>query len=68
MNTKRPTSMPPEQASPEADKPDDYLPPRRTVHQPEKEKWLKYFYRTLLWLFIFLVVGLLVWGWKLLRG
>jgi|GEM_PF-3133848 len=39
-----------------------YLPPRTAVHPTEKGKWTKVFYRTLLWLFISLVIGLTVWG------
>lgn len=46
------------------EKEETFLPPRKTVHATEKEKWLPIFYRTLLWLFIALVVGLLVWGWR----
>ncbi|TVY11581.1 hypothetical protein [Paenibacillus cremeus] len=42
-----------------------YLPPRKSVHPPEKEKYVHYFYRSLLWMFILLVAGLFVWGWKL---
>ncbi|MGF7030437.1 hypothetical protein J2T17_001342 [Paenibacillus mucilaginosus] len=45
--------------------PDDhYLPPRKTVHPTEKEKWLPLFYRSLLWIFVLLVVGLLFWGYQ----
>lgn len=44
------------------------LPPRKSVHRTEKEKWLRIFYRSLLWLFILLVAGLLVWGWRRVRG
>ncbi|NOU97589.1 hypothetical protein GC093_30835 [Paenibacillus sp. LMG 31456] len=47
---------------------DTFLPPRNAVHPTEKEKWLRIFYRTLLWLFILLVVGLLVWGWRKVKG
>ncbi|MBP1155227.1 MULTISPECIES: hypothetical protein [unclassified Paenibacillus] len=44
--------------------PDDhYLPPRQSVHPTEKDKWVFIFYRTLLWIFVLLVVGLLIWGW-----
>jgi len=43
---------------------DTFLPPRNTIHPTEKEQWLPIFYRTLLWLFIMLVVGLIVWGWR----
>lgn len=39
-----------------------YLPPRKTVHPSEKGKFTRIFYRTLLWLFISLVVGLTIWG------
>jgi type VI protein secretion system component VasF len=39
-----------------------FLPPRKAVHPAEKERWSKLFYRSLLWMFILLVVGLLVWG------
>ncbi|OXM88095.1 hypothetical protein [Paenibacillus rigui] len=44
------------------------LPPRKALHSTERERWLRIFYRTLLWLFILLVVGLLVWGWRRVRG
>ncbi|SDC39349.1 hypothetical protein SAMN02799630_00465 [Paenibacillus sp. UNCCL117] len=44
-----------------------YLPPRKSVHPTEKEKWLRIFYRSLLWIFILLVTGLLLWGWKRLN-
>ncbi|PZE21974.1 hypothetical protein [Paenibacillus xerothermodurans] len=46
------------------EKDDTFLPPRRAVHPTEKETWLRMFYRSLLWLFIMLVTGLLVWGWQ----
>jgi type VI protein secretion system component VasF len=46
---------------------DHFLPPRKTVHPAERERWVRYFYRTLLWLFVLLVLGLLVWGWQLVR-
>lgn len=53
---------------PEEEQEDDrFLPPRNTVHPTEKERWLPVFYRTLLWLFILLVVGLLIWGWDYLK-
>jgi hypothetical protein len=45
-----------------------FLPPRKSLHPTEKEKWLPIFYRSLLWIFILLVVGLLVWGWRRVRG
>lgn len=49
----------------EADVPEDhYLPPRKAVHPTEKEKWIRIFYRSLLWIFVLLVAGLLVWGWQ----
>jgi hypothetical protein len=41
---------------------DHFLPPRRTVHPTEKAKWIRIFYRTLLWLFVSLVIGLIIWG------
>ncbi|GAA4870437.1 hypothetical protein GCM10023310_57510 [Paenibacillus vulneris] len=44
-----------------------FLPPRSTIHPTEKERWLPVFYRTLLWLFILLVIGLLIWGWDYLK-
>ncbi|MCR8634429.1 hypothetical protein [Paenibacillus radicis (ex Xue et al. 2023)] len=47
---------------------DTFLPPRNAVHPTEKEKWLRIFYRSLLWLFIMLVAGLLVWGWRKVKG
>ncbi|MDF2961060.1 MAG: hypothetical protein K0S39_2795 [Paenibacillus sp.] len=47
---------------------DTFLPPRKAVHPTEKERWLRIFYRTLLWLFILLVAGLLVWGWRKVQG
>ncbi|MEC0212202.1 hypothetical protein P4H70_24975 [Paenibacillus ehimensis] len=73
MNNKylQPPYRPKEEADHQPDRvkeegPDDhYLPPRKTVHPTEKEKWLPYFYRSLLWIFILLVAGLSVWGWKL---
>ncbi|WP_426453520.1 hypothetical protein ACP26L_14590 [Paenibacillus sp. S-38] len=43
---------------------DHYLPPRKTVHPTEKEKWLPFFYRSLLWIFVLLVIGLLFWGYQ----
>ncbi|MFH5184771.1 hypothetical protein ACHHV8_20180 [Paenibacillus sp. TAB 01] len=43
------------------------LPPRHAVHRSEREKRLRIFYGTLLWLFILLVVGLLIWGWRRVR-
>ncbi|TDF99315.1 hypothetical protein [Paenibacillus piri] len=43
---------------------DTFLPPRKTVHPTEKDKWLRIFYRTLLWMFVLLVAGLVVWGWR----
>ncbi|MEK8127435.1 hypothetical protein WMW72_05855 [Paenibacillus filicis] len=46
---------------------DTYLPPRRSVHPTERERWLRIFYRSLLWIFILLVIGLLLWGWKRLN-
>lgn len=52
------------QQDPIEEQDETFLPPRKTVHPTEKEKWLPIFYRTLLWLFILLVVGLLVWGWR----
>ncbi|KPV55496.1 hypothetical protein QJ48_32890 [Paenibacillus sp. A3] len=73
MNNKylQPPHRPKEEADHQPDPakeegPDDhYLPPRKTVHPTEKEKWLPYFYRSLLWIFILLVAGLSAWGWKL---
>jgi hypothetical protein len=47
---------------------DTFLPPRNVVHPTEKEKWLRGFYLSLLWLFILLVAGLLFWGWQRLNG
>lgn len=47
---------------------DTFLPPRKVVHPTEKETWLRIFYRSLLWLFILLVAGLLVWGWRRVNG
>lgn len=51
----------------QAEPDDHYLPPRNTVHSTEKEKWTRIFYQSLLWTFILLVIGLLVWGWKLVK-
>ncbi|WP_284640294.1 hypothetical protein [Paenibacillus silviterrae] len=47
---------------------DHFLPPRKTVHPTERERWIRIFYRTLLWLFILLVCGMLFWGWQLVRS
>ena len=67
MSRKRQPPVPLEEKEPEGaaeSVPDDhYLPPRKTVHPTEKEKWVFVFYRTLLWIFICLVMGLLIWGW-----
>jgi cytoskeletal protein RodZ len=41
-----------------------FLPPRHVVHPAEREKWLRFFYLSLLWVFILLVAGLLFWGWQ----
>lgn len=51
-------------ADPELD--EHFLPPRRTVHPPESEKWVRFLYRPLLWLLVFLVAGLVVWGWQVI--
>lgn len=53
---------------PNGDKGEHYLPPRKTVHGTQAAKRLHWFYRTLLWLFVTLVIGLLAWGWKLVRA
>jgi hypothetical protein len=45
-----------------------FLPPRNVVHPAESEKLLRIFYLSLLWIFIFLVAGLLFWGWQRLKG
>jgi hypothetical protein len=47
---------------------DTFLPPRNRVHPTEKERWLRFFFLSLLWLFILLVVGLLFWGWRRVNG
>ncbi|MCS7462434.1 hypothetical protein N0M98_20130 [Paenibacillus doosanensis] len=60
-------NMPNEQG-PEEEREEHFLPPRKTVHPTEREKYLPIFYRTLLWLFILLVVSLLVWGWRYVRS
>lgn len=70
MSRKRQPAVQQERQSPEhaaaAEMDDHYLPPRKTVHPTEKEKWVFIFYRTLLWIFILLVAGLLIWGWSTL--
>jgi hypothetical protein len=69
MNLKQPLHSLQEERNPEPGKPNDhYLPPRKTVHPTEKERWLRYFYRSLLWIFIGLVAGLIVWGWRLVKA
>ncbi|UUZ79484.1 hypothetical protein LJK88_30620 [Paenibacillus sp. P26] len=66
LTTKEDQHEPGRAASAEHD--EHYLPPRKTVHPTEKEKWLRFFYRSLLWIFILLVAGLLAWGWKLVKA
>ncbi len=52
-----------EEDADEFNNPEDFrLPPRRAVHPSDKEKMIRIFYRTLLFLFISLTVGLLIWG------
>jgi hypothetical protein len=41
---------------------ENYLPPRKSIHPSERGKWTMIFYRTLLMLFILLLVGLTIWG------
>jgi hypothetical protein len=41
---------------------ENYLPPRKVLHPSERDKWTMIFYRTLLMIFILLVVGLTIWG------
>ncbi|MCZ8512905.1 hypothetical protein O9H85_10840 [Paenibacillus filicis] len=53
--------------APSAEPDEHYLPPRKTVHPTERERWVRFFYRSLLWIFILLVSGLLLWGWKLVK-
>ncbi|MED4602475.1 hypothetical protein P9314_17550 [Paenibacillus validus] len=61
----RPHTQPESGTRAGSDVPEDhYLPPRKVVHPTEKEKWLRFFYRSLLWIFVLLVAGLLVWGWQ----
>ncbi len=38
------------------------LPPRRTVHPSEMEKLNRYFFRSLIIVFVSLTAGLIVWG------
>jgi type VI protein secretion system component VasF len=38
------------------------LPPRRVIHSREKGTGAEWFYRTLVLLFILLLVGLFLWG------
>ncbi|TBL79779.1 hypothetical protein [Paenibacillus thalictri] len=53
-----------QQAAEQDERDEHFLPPRKMVHKAEKERWVKWFYRTLLALFFALVVGLLIWGAK----
>jgi hypothetical protein len=41
---------------------DRSLPPRRVIHPSNKGKLLRYFYHGIIFLFISLMVGLIVWG------
>lgn len=41
------------------------LPPRSTLFPAKRRKWNKIFYNTLLVLFIMLVAGLALWGFRL---
>ncbi|SFK92437.1 hypothetical protein SAMN03159341_102178 [Paenibacillus sp. 1_12] len=50
------------------DEDDTFLPPRKVVHPGESDKWLRIFYLSLLWVFILLVAGLLIWGWQRVKG
>ncbi|MGG1598702.1 hypothetical protein [Paenibacillus naphthalenovorans] len=72
MSRKRQTLLQQERKEPEhtavAELDDHYLPPRQTVHPTEKEKWVFIFYRSLLWIFVLLVAGLLIWGWTLFNS
>lgn len=48
----RPHTQPESGTRAGSDVPEDhYLPPRKVVHPTEKEKWLRFFYRSLLWIF-----------------
>ena len=38
------------------------LPPRSVIHSSEKGKWTLRYYQMLVWLFIFLLIGLFIWG------
>jgi hypothetical protein len=46
------------------DKDDTYLPPRKSDHPTEKGIWTKRFYMMLLWMFVMLTAGLVVWGYR----
>ncbi|WP_240413903.1 hypothetical protein [Paenibacillus periandrae] len=52
----------------ETDEDETFLPPRKVVHPAESDRWLRIFYLSLLWVFILLVAGLLVWGWQRVKG
>ena len=57
-----------EQGPAEAGREEHFLPSRKTVHPTEKERWVRFFYRSLLWIFVLLVAGLLFWGWRYVSG
>jgi hypothetical protein len=38
------------------------LPPRRALHISDKTKWTRYFYNSLILIFVSLTAGLLLWG------
>lgn len=43
------------------------LPPRRKVHPSNKMKMVRLFYNTLVFLFLLLTAGLIIWGYRFLE-